>query len=125
MAKLKVVGRLGATNPRKDYLSFGVAEPSYKDKNNNYVTPWFNFLVKLDSATAKFLTANAAKIDVVEVEATERQVTKDGKTEYYHNVNSVNIITWKKADNGNDNPGAESSVAEPTVEGTDTPPWAN
>lgn len=102
MAKLTVVGRLGQVKYRgqnNEYVSFGVAEPSYQKPNSSeYITPWFNFLVKADKPVANFLMSNAAKIDVVQVEANERQDQKDGNTIYYHNVTSVDVISWKKAD---------------------------
>lgn len=95
MAKLTVLGRLGNVAERKGYVAFGVAEPSYK-KDDEYITPWFNFLVKDDSNHAEFLKKNADKIDVVEVLANERESKKDDTTTYFHNVTAINVITWKK-----------------------------
>ena len=100
MAKFSVVGRLGKVSSRNGgYVSFGVAEPSYKKEgSNDYITPWFNFLLKEDSPIAKFLMANKEKIDVIEVEGNEREgKDKEGKTAYYHNIARVNVITWRKA----------------------------
>ena len=119
MADLKCIGRLGKVSNKgknNEYVSFGVAEPSYK-KDNEYVTPWFNFLVKSDSPIAKFLLANVGKIDVVEVQANERQVVKnpntpEAKTEFFHNVRAVNVITWKKKADGTDDVPATSGGAE-------------
>lgn len=111
MAKLTCIGRLGSVATRgnaNDYLSFGVAEPSYK-KDNDYVTPWFNFLIKADSPIAKFLSTNADKIDVVEVIANERESKKDNVTTYFHNVSQVNVITWKKKSDGSDDVPATGS----------------
>lgn len=125
MAKLTVIGRLGKVEKRKDgaYVAFGVAEPSYKSKESNeYVTPWFNFLAKGDSPIAKFLLEHGSKIDVVEVEANEREVTKDGKTQTFRNIANVNVITWKKGDKGE---AAEAPADAPAqVEGTAEYPWA-
>ena len=77
MAKLTVYGRLGKCEERgenKEYLSFGVAEPSYKKEGSNeYITPWFNFLIKADSPTAKFLKANAEKIMSILKELNENE----------------------------------------------------
>lgn len=121
MARLSCIGRLGNVATRgnnNDYLSFGVAEPSYKKDDNNFVTPWFNFLIKADSPVAKFLSKHADKIDVVEVIANERESKKDNVTTYFHNVSQVNVISWKKkADGTDDVPAAET-------EGADYP-WAN
>ena len=114
MAKLTCLGRLGNVSSRgnnNEFLSFGVAEPSYKDKDNNFVTPWFNFLIKADSPIAKFLQANADKIDAVEVEANEREGKKDNVTSYYHNVTAVNVITWKKKDDSTEVVTNEASTA--------------
>ena len=99
MAKLQTTGRLGNVQERSDgkWLSFGVAEPSYKAKDSNeWVTPWFNFLIPGESKTAEFLKKNAAKIDVVQVEGNCRQVDKEDTKNYYINVNSIDVITWKK-----------------------------
>lgn len=119
MAKLTVYGRLGKCEERgenKEYLSFGVAEPSYKKEGSNeYITPWFNFLIKADSPTAKFLKANAEKISVLVVSANERQVSKDGKTEYYHNVTNVEVISWKKAEESAGSEPVSSAAEEETV----------
>ncbi len=116
MAKLTVYGRLGKCEERganKEYFSFGVAEPSYKDKDSNeYVTPWFNFLIKADSPTAKFLKANAEKISVIVVTANERQVSKEGKAEYYHNVTNVEVISWRKAEESSGSAAASSAAEE-------------
>lgn len=113
MAKLTVYGRLGKCEERrenKEYLSFGVAEPSYKKEGSNeYITPWFNFLIKADSPSAKFLKANAEKISVIVVSANERQ---DGKTEYFHNVTNVEVISWKKADESTESADASSAAEE-------------
>lgn len=101
MAKCYVTGRLGSVKTRgqnNEYISFGVKEPSYqKAGSDEWVDPWFNFLVKADSSIGKFLKANETKIDVVEVTSNERQDSKDSSV-FYHNVVSVDVITWKKAD---------------------------
>jgi hypothetical protein len=123
MAKLTVTGRLGQIREKgqnKEYISFGVAEPSYKKEgSDDYITPWFNFLVKADSPTGKFLKANAQKIEVVVVNANERQ-TVEGEgssavTKYFHNVTGVEVITWKKVDNGSQNAESVSDPADSQV----------
>ncbi len=118
MAKLTVTGRLGQVREKgqnKEYISFGVAEPSYKKEGSDeYITPWFNFLVKADSPTGKFLKANASKIEVVVVNANERQVVegqgRSAITKYFPNVTGVDVITWKKAESDSQN---AESVSEP------------
>ena len=98
--KFTCIGRLGKVSERSngEYVSFGVAEPSYKDTNGDYVTPWVNFLVKGDSPTAKFLKNNAEKIQTVVVYGNEREVTKNDVTNYYHNVTSVEVVSWIPSD---------------------------
>lgn len=101
MAKLTVTGRLGKVEARGDgkYISFGIAEPNYKNKEGNFVTPWFNFLVDANNATGKFLLEHGSKIDVLTITATERQgKDKDNKDLYFHNVVSSEVITWKSGE---------------------------
>lgn len=102
MAKILIEGRLGSVKEVSGgFLNVGIAETgeSYKAKDaTEYTTPWFNLLVKADSPTGKFLATNAGKIDIISIEGNERQVTKDGKTDYYHTVINSKVLSWKKGD---------------------------
>lgn len=101
--KFFATGKLGKVTKRNNnYVSFGVAEPSYK-QGDEYVTPWVNFLVKEDGPLGKFLVANGEKIDVVMVSGTERESRNaDNNTVYFHNVTSIDVITWKKQESDNE-----------------------
>ncbi len=119
MAKLMVFGKLGKVKEKGqngEWLSFGVAEPSYKGENGEYVTPWFNFLIKGDSPSAKFLKTTAEKIGVVCVSANERQITDESGerpvTKYYHNVTGVEVITWRKAEETADTASANTKTSD-------------
>jgi len=108
MAELRVVGHLRKIEEKQGgYLSISVAEPDYKDKDGNYVTPWFNFLLRPTTAGGKNnplverLKKVGSKFDVVEIVANERQGKKDNTTVYYHNVISITPITWKKGNSQN------------------------
>lgn len=101
MAKLTIIGRLGQIKERegkdaKKYIAFSIAEPSYKNNQGEYVTPWYSFLVGAESVTGKFLLQHGGKLDVVKVEANQRQDNKDSSKVYNNNV-TVERITSKKS----------------------------
>ena len=117
MAEIRTTGRLGSVKEvNGGYVSVGIAEPSYKNKDGEYVNSWFNFVLKGDNPTAKFLVDNKEKIDVLEVFGTLNQAQKDGKTEMFVNVRSANVITWKKA-------GTTANDTADTEDGEEAYPW--
>lgn len=114
MAKLIVTGRLGSVKnvgADKKYVSFGVAEPAYKNKEGQYVTPWYNFLVDAESATGKYLSAHADKLDVIRVTAEQRQ-DKENSNKVYNNNVVVDRITTKAAVGSKEATSAETSTED-------------
>ena len=63
---------------------------------------------------------NAEKFSVVVVSFNERQISKDGKTDYYHTVTNVEVISWKKAE---ESEGSESVSSAAEEEAVPDNPW--
>lgn len=112
MAKFYATGKLCQVKTKNGgYVGFSIKEGNYKDKTGEWQTSWFNFLVKEQSVTAKFLQTNWSKIDVIEVTGDESQTVRDGIQNTYHTNINVRVVTWKKQEQGS-NEAQEKQIVE-------------